>query len=213
MRSLVILAPILIVATDSTAPKSSRSTFAKADEGKLPAGWTAARTGKGEGSVWKVVADASTPSQSGYALAQTAEGPPRLFNLCLQDDSRFLNGEISVRFKVVDGKVDQGGGVCWRVQDANNYYVARYSPLERDFRLYQVVDGLRFPLATEQVSLTDSPWHTLSIRHQGDRVECLLDGRRYLEATDVKIKEAGRVGLWTRADARTHFDELIVTPK
>src|SRR5262245_42590330 len=105
-------------------------TFGKDDTGKLPRGWTAARTGKGEGSVWKVVADESAPSKKGHVLAQTAEGPNAFFNLCVLDDSKYTDLEATVSFKPVRGEKDQGGGLVWRYQDANNYYVARFNPLE-----------------------------------------------------------------------------------
>src|SRR5206468_1311132 len=97
--------------------------------GKLPPGWTAAKTGQGEGSVWKVVEDSSAPSGS-KVLAQTAAGPGALFNLCVADGTSLQNLELSVAFKAVQGKADQGGGLVWRYSDANNYYIARFNPLE-----------------------------------------------------------------------------------
>ena len=98
-------------------------TFDKADVGKVPAGWKADKTGTGDGSVWQVTPDASAPSKSGYVLAQTAEGPSRLFNLCVVEDSRYTDLELHVAFKALKGKEDQGGGLVWRYQDANNYYL------------------------------------------------------------------------------------------
>src|SRR5262249_40686284 len=109
-------------------------TFGKDDVGKVPSGWTAGKTGKGEGSVWKVVEDNTAPSKKGYALAQTAEGPSPLFNLCVAEDTKYKDLEVSVAFKAVKGKIDQGGGIVWRYQDDNNYYVARMNPLESNYR-------------------------------------------------------------------------------
>ena len=88
--------------------------FSKDDVGKVPKGWKAEQTGKGEGSIWKVVADDTAPSKSGLALAQTAEGPNALFNLCVSDEPSLEDVEIMVSFKAVQGKNDQGGGVVWR---------------------------------------------------------------------------------------------------
>src|SRR6516162_474425 len=97
--------------------------FAKKDLGKVPAGWKSAQTHEGkDSSIWKVVADDTAPSKKGYVLAQTAESPNRVFNLCVLDDSRFKAGEISVAFKAIRGENDQGGGIVWRYRDANNYY-------------------------------------------------------------------------------------------
>jgi hypothetical protein len=101
-------------------PKEMKVTFDKKDEGKVPPGWKADKTGKGEGSVWKVVADDTAPSKSGFALAQTAKGPSALFNLCVAEDTRLRDVEVSVAFKAVAGEHDQGGGIVWRYQDANN---------------------------------------------------------------------------------------------
>src|SRR5690349_19451576 len=109
--------------------KAVTVTFGKADAGKLPAGWTAAQTGKGK-SEWKVVADDTAPGKTGYALAQTTADKGATFNLCVAAEPVLKDVELSVSFKAVKGESDQGGGVVWRYQDANNYYVARMNPLE-----------------------------------------------------------------------------------
>src|SRR5262245_52162564 len=85
--------------------------FGKDDLGKVPAGWKADRTGKGEGSVWKVTADETAPSKTGHVLAQTAEGPNSLFNLCVAEDTSYRDVDVSVAFKAVRGRKDQGGGL------------------------------------------------------------------------------------------------------
>src|SRR5438132_10747018 len=147
--SKLALAAVLLLGSATLADdKAMTLTFSKNDTGKLPKGWTAAKTGEGEGSVWKVVADDSAPSKSGFVLAQTAEGPNALFNLCIADDTKFLDGEVSVAFKAMKGKLDKGGGVVWRYQDADNYYICRMNPLEDNFRVYKVVAGKRVQLAT-----------------------------------------------------------------
>jgi hypothetical protein len=193
-------------------PKLMRWDFEDAASGSLPQGWSAAQTGQGEGSVWKIVDDESAP-KGPKVLAQTANGPGPLFNLCVADESNFVDGEIAVSFKAVRGKIDQGGGIVWRYADANNYYIARMNPLENNFRLYKVVNGQRSQLATKEGVTTTGEWHTLSIRQAGDQIECLLDGNKQMEAKDGTFKKAGKVGLWTKADAQTNFDELVVSPR
>ena len=188
--------------------------FAKDDAGRLPKGWTAAKTGSGAGSVWKVVADETAPTKKGHVLAQTAAGPGPLFNLCVADDTNFKDVEVSVAFKAVKGKIDQGGGIVWRYQDADNYYIARFNPLEDNYRVYKVVGGKRIQLATkENLTAKAGEWHTLSIKMVGDQIECFLDGKKHLEAKDDAIAKAGKVGLWTKADAQTWFDDLKITEK
>lgn len=209
MPLLSWVAVCVLTATSFAADKTI--TFSKDDLGKVPKGWTAAQTGKGEGSVWKVIEDKTAPSKSGFALAQTAEGPGPLFNLCIADDTRFKDVEISVAFKAVKGEKDQGGGVVWRYQDANNYYIARYNPLEDNFRVYKIVDGKRNQLATkEELKAAAGEWHTLRITMIGDAIACFLNGRKHLEAKDGAFAMAGKVGLWTKADAQTSFDQFIV---
>lgn len=197
----------VLMAADS-APKVR---FTKDGLGKLPSGWKAAKTGKGEGSVWKIAGDDSAPSKSGFVLAQTAESPRGLFNLCVADDGRFKDVEVQVAFKAVRGKIDQGGGIVWRYQDANNYYVARMNPLEDNYRVYKVVAGKRTQLGTkEDLKIPAGEWHVLKIKQAGEQIECWLDGKKYLDAKDDTFAKAGKIGLWTKADAQTYFDDLQV---
>ena len=206
---------VLVAAAGVAAEEKSRTfPFAKADLGRVPAGWKAERTGKGEGSVWKVVEDPTAPSKSGYALAQTAESPGPLFNLCVAEGTEVKDVEVSVSFKAVKGKVDQGGGVVWRYQDADNYYVARMNPLEDNYRVYHVVGGKRTQIATKEgLKVPTGEWHTLKVTMAGGRIECYLDGKKEIEFTDSTIPKAGRIGLWTKADAQTHFDDFKVGGK
>jgi hypothetical protein len=176
--------------------------------GQLPPDWMAAKTGEGPGSVWKVVEDATAPS-AGKALAQTsAEGPKPLFNLCVAKKTKFRDLELTVAFKSVAGKIDQGGGLVWRYADAKNYYVARMNPLEHNYRVYKVVAGKRTQLATADLKIDASKWHTLRVSHKGNQIQCYFDGKRHLDVKDDTFPKAGKVGLWTKADAQTHFADF-----
>lgn len=213
MRALIWGTVCLLAATalaGAAEPKVWKLT--RDSLGNVPAGWVAAKTGSGEGSVWSVVADNTAPSKSGLVLAQTAAGPSALFNLCVMQDGSYKDVELRVSFKAVKGDKDQGGGFVWRYQDANNYYVARFNPLEDNYRFYHVIDGKRTQLVTkEEIKIPTGTWHALAIKHVGDKIECLLDGKKELEATDKTIQKPGKVGLWTKADAQTHFDDFRVT--
>jgi hypothetical protein len=212
MRWLMILMILPLLATIlMAADKGPRGRFTKDDVGKVPAGWKAEKTGKGEGSVWKVVADESAPSKSGLVLAQTAESPRALFNLCVAEDGRFKDVEVRVAFKAVRGKLDQGGGIVWRYQDTNNYYLARMNPLETNYRVYKVVAGKRIQLGTkEDLKIPAGEWHVLKIKQTSDQIQCWLDGEKYLDVKDDTITKAGKIGLGTKADAQTYFDDLQV---
>jgi hypothetical protein len=134
-----------------------------------------------------------------------------MFNLCVADGPEARDVEVRVAFKAVEGKRDQGGGIVWRYQDPNNYYVARMNPLEDNYRVYKVVAGKRTQLETrEGLKVPAGEWHTLKVRQAGDHIECSLDGRKQLEARDGTFSRAGKVGLWTKSDARTRFDGFRV---
>jgi 3-keto-disaccharide hydrolase len=207
----VVLAGVLAAPVQAGEGKARTFRFGKGDVGKVPAGWKAAQTHEGKGSVWKVAADDTAPSKSGLVLAQTAESPSAVFNLCVATDTSYKDVEVRVAFKAVRGKKDQGGGIVWRYQDANNYYVARMNPLEDNYRVYTVVNGKRTQLQTKEgLKVPAGEWHTLMVKMQGDRIECFLDGTKHLDVKDNTFPQAGKIGLWTKADAQTQFDDLRV---
>jgi hypothetical protein len=210
MQIFALLFSAFLFADEPAAPAI---TFADDKVGELPPGWAAAHTGKGTGSVWKIVEDRTAPGGR-HALAQTSDqGRGAFFNLCVLKDGRWQDVDLTVSFKAVAGKIDQGGGLVWRYQDADNYYVARMNPLEDNFRLYKVVAGKRSQLATADVTAAAGKWHTLRVVHQGKHVRCYLNGKLYLEADDATIPATGQVGLWTKADAQTSFGGLrVATP-
>lgn len=179
--------------------------FDVAAVGSLPAGWTAAKTGTGDGSVWKIQEDATAPLGKKVLTQTSSAGPSPLFNLCIANEAQLLDVVLTVSLKALSGKVDQGGGPIWRFQDENNYYVARVNPLENNFRLYKVLDGKRIQLATVDVETATGKWHTIRVEHQGDRIRCSCNGGPMLEASDNSISRAGRIGFWTKADAVTSF--------
>jgi hypothetical protein len=208
---LALLMPWCVPTIAAAQDKVREFHFSKNDVDKMPAGWKAERTGKGEGSVWKVVKDSTAPSKGSYVLAQTAAGPSSLFNLCVAENTTYQDVEVSAAFKANHGERDQGGGIVWRYQDANNYYVARMNPLEDNFRVYKVVAGKRSAeFQDAETKIPKGEWHTLKIRMVGDHIQCFLDGKKYLDVKDSSITKAGKVGLWTKADARTSFDQFAV---
>jgi hypothetical protein len=158
---------------------------------------------------WKIVADGSAPSKPNV-FAQIAKNERPVFNVALAPDTSYANLDISVQLKSIAGQIDQGGGVVWRARDAKNYYIARYNPLEDNYRVYKVEEGRRTQLGTAEVKRSEG-WHTLRVTMNGDHIECLYDGKKYLDISDSTFKSAGMIGLWSKADAQTHFDDLIVS--
>lgn len=158
---------------------------------------------------WKVVADRSAPTTPNV-LAQLAKNERPIFNVALASDINYANVDMTVRFKAIAGVIDQGGGVVWRARDSKNYYIARYNPLENNYRVYKVEAGRRMQLGTSEIKGSEG-WHTLRITMNGDHIECFYDSKKYLDVNDSTFKEAGKIGLWTKADAQTHFDDLTVS--
>ena len=131
--------------------------------------------------------------------------------MIINENETYDDLELSVKFKGVKGKEDQGGGPVWRYQDANNYYIARANPLENNFRVYKVVDGNRLQMDSARLKVTTNEWHTIKIIARNDHIQCYYNGRPYLEVTDDAFQK-GKIGLWTKADAVTYFDDLKVGP-
>ncbi|MFT5286905.1 MAG: hypothetical protein ACI8TQ_003080 [Planctomycetota bacterium] len=153
---------------------------------------------------WEVVRDSSAPNDE-QVFAQVAQNEKSVFNVTFADNLNAKDGCISVHLRAVSGVIDQGGGVVWRAYDENNYYVARFNPLEDNYRVYYIKDGERVTLASATVSLEPTAWHSLRVVMRGEHIECYLNGTKYLDVHDSTFQEPGKVGLWTKADAQTNF--------
>lgn len=185
--------------------------FEDVQVGSLPQDWNVEGTRqRGPLATWEVTSD---ESERVLTLTHPNHDSDGTFNLCWTDKVSFKNGELSLRLRPNTGEVDQGGGPIWRVKDNDNYYVCRANPLESNFRVYYVKDGNRKQLASATVTITAGEWHVISVTHENDHIQCSLDGKKLLDVTDSTFPEAGGVGLWTKADAASSFDNLKVDAK
>jgi hypothetical protein len=150
------------------------------------------------------------PDKHLNVLAQLANNSASAFNLALVNGTTYKDLDLSVQMKPFAGAEDQGGGLVWRAKDAKNYYVARYNPLEDNYRVYKVESGRRTQLGNADIKHSDG-WHTLRVTMKGDHIEAYWDGKKYLDLKDATFSDAGEIGLWTKADAQTHFDNLTVS--
>ena len=207
MKKILIVLALVVLSTGVFAQQTNNTwTFDNDQPGQIAGGFT------NEMGEWKVVADASAPSKPNV-LAQMAKSSSSTFNLALLGNLQFKDVDVSVQMKSVAGKTDQGGGLVWRARDAGNYYIVRYNPLEDNFRLYRVVKGSRSaPLQDIAIKHADG-WRELRVIMIGERIECYYDGKKYMEFRDATFKEVGKIGLWTKADAQTRFDDLKVSGK
>jgi len=189
------------------------SNFDSDPAGKLPARFRSVLTGQGTPGTWVVKEDATAPSKPNVLAQTSTDTTDYRFPLAILEEGSFKDLDLSVKFKAVGGKVDQAGGLIFRVQDANNYYVVRANALEDNYRLYPVVAGRRRQFAGVNLKVTSNQWHTLRVVAAGNRFQCYYDGELKIDATDNTFPNAGKVGLWTKADSVTHFDDLEVSPR
>jgi len=129
--------------------------------------------------------------------------------------------DVSVRFRPVSGRVDQAAGLVWRFQDENNYYIVRANALEDNVVLYKVQNGNRTDLPLKgagrtygkAVEVPAGQWSSLRVVAAGNRFEVFFNGSRLYEVEDTTFAQPGRIGVWTKADSITHFDDLTVVTK
>lgn len=175
--------------------------------GSLPAGWTAGVTGRGAPK-WAVEADSTAPSAPNV-LKQSGSGT---FPWCVMNGVSLSDGFVEVRFKSVSGREDQAGGVVWRWKDADNYYVARANALEDNVSLYYTENGSRKTLKYVDAPVPPKVWHRLRVEFSGRRISVALNGKTYIEYEDSHISGPGAVGVWTKADSVTAFDDFSYGP-
>ena len=178
-------------------------TFDNSKTGAAPPGWTATQTGSGSAK-WSVEKDDSAPSKPNV-LKQNGEAT---FPVCIKNDTNLKDGFVEVKFKPVAGKEDQAGGVIWRVQDANNYYISRANALEDNVTIYHTINGKRVAFKSINTKVTSGAWHTLRVDFAGNKFTVTFDGNKVIDATDESFANGGKVGVWTKADSVTVFDDF-----
>jgi Domain of Unknown Function (DUF1080) len=179
--------------------------------GGAPKGWTATMTGKGDPK-WTVEQDQTAPSKS-KILKQSGQAT---YPLLLRENTSIKDGFIEVKFKAIAGSEDRAAGLVWRARDANNYYVVRANALEDNVVLYKTVNGTRSALDIVgrkggygiNVAVPANQWHGLRIDFSGNRFRVLYNGKQLFEVEDSTFSSPGKVGLWTKADSVTLFDEI-----
>jgi len=180
--------------------------------GAAPKGWTATRTGKGDPK-WTVEQDQTAPSK----LKVVKQSGQATYPLLLKDDTNIKDGFIEAKFKTIAGSEDRAAGLVWRARDANNYYVVRANALEDNVVVYKTVNGVRSALDIVgrkggygvSVSVPANQWLGLRVDFKGSRFRVLYNGKQLFDVEDSTFSDAGKVGLWTKADSVTVFDQII----
>ncbi|MBF8275285.1 MAG: hypothetical protein HW390_358 [Candidatus Brocadiaceae bacterium] len=174
-----------------------------------PPGFQSAFTGKGEPGLWVVKKIENAPSADNVVVQTKLDITDYRFPLLILDGVSYKDIMVSVRFLAVSGKTDQAGGLAFRYKDNNNYYVLRANALENNVRLYIVINGNRKQIAGKNTKVTPGEWHLLKVICKANKIQCFFDNALVIEATDG-VFNSGSVGLWTKADSYTFFDDLVM---
>ena len=201
MRTALI---ITVISMTTTFAQAATDNFDDAKPGTLPAGWSAGVTGPGTPR-WAVEADATSPSRP-HVLKQSGKGT---FPWCVKKDASLADGYVEVKFKPLTGTEDQAGGLVWRWKDGNTYYVARANALENNVSLYYTQNGRRITLKYVGAPVARNTWHTLRVEFFEKKIRVVLDGKPYIDMEDGHITGGGAVGVWTKADSVTLFDDFV----
>lgn len=172
--------------------------------GQLPEEWLPGLTGKGMPH-WLVEADVTAPSQPNVLL-QSGNGT---FPWCVRRNTALVDGFVEVKFKPIAGKEDQAGGLMWRWKDGDNYYVARANALEDNVSLYYTQQGRRITIKYVNAPVAKNNWHKLRVEFQDVQIRVFLNDKLYIQTEDAHIAGAGSIGVWTKADSVTAFDDFI----
>jgi hypothetical protein len=219
MKTLLFLLRIALGASTAYAAATLTLDFEAFELGGPPVGFSTALTGGGGPVSWVIQQDATAPS-GGKVLVQTsADATSYRFPLCVYDNFTAQDVEVSVKFKPISGKVDQAAGLVWRYKDKDNYYIVRANALEDNVVLYKVENGKRTDLKPldaglfaygKKVKVPKAQWSELRVVAKGNRFAVSLNGEDLLAVEDETFTGAGKVGLWTKADSVTYFDELKI---
>ena len=185
--------------------------------GEVPKGWSVAMTHQGGAPKWEVLAEPTAPRKSKVLAQTSSDATGGRFPLCIYDNSNLKDGEVSVAFKAVSGRVDQGAGLVWRYRDSGNYYITRANALENNVVLYKVENGVRRSLAPKGTPsdtygvrrrIPSGVWSTLRVSFSGSQFTVYLNGEKVFDVEDTTFTGAGKVGLWTKADSVIYFDNF-----
>lgn len=198
--------------------QTRRVDFTADAVGRPPGGFEFGHTASvGRPGRWVVQADGGN-----HVLAQLdADRTGARFPVAVLADVEAADVDLSVRFKPVSGQVDRAAGLVWRYQDENNYYIVRANALENNVVLYKVQNGRRTDLAVKGAGRTygepskvpSGEWGTLRLVARGPLFEVYHNGTKLYEVEDTTFTQAGKAGVWTKADSVTYFDDLTVMAK
>lgn len=195
-------------AEDAKAPVAEN--FDKDTVGNAPEGFSFARTGKGPEGTWVIQKADDAPSAPNVLVQTSTDDTDVRFPVAVRNEGTWKDLAVSVKFKAISGQTDEAGGVVFRYQDANNYYLVRANALEDNIRIYSVKDGERRQFESKSLKVPPAKWHTIKVEAKGSHFTVWFDGQEAFQADDKTFDATGKVGVWTKADSVTQFDDLTV---
>lgn len=219
MRTLVVM---IVTLGAACACFAQTINFDKDAPGAMPSGWTAAMTHKGGAPRWEIIKDDSAPSKPNVFAQVSKDATGGRFPLAVYDKASVKDGTLSVKFKAISGSADQAAGLIWRYKDPDNYYIVRANALEDNVVLYKVENGQRISLAPKgspsksygvKHHVPKQTWSTLSVSFQANKFTVSFDGQKLFDVENSTFTAGGKVGLWTKADSVTYFDDFTVEGK
>ncbi len=220
MKALYACVPLALLG--AVVAPAETINFENAKPGALPPGWTSAMTHNGGAPRWEVRADDTAPSKPNVLAQLSDNRTSGRFPLAIYDKVSVKDGEVSVKCKPISGRVDQACGLVWRYRDTNNYYIVRSNALENNIVLYKVENGERKSIAPKGTAsrtygvkhpVPKAAWSEMRVSFSGARIAVAFNGKQVLEAEDNTFGDAGKVGLWTKADSVTYFDDFALTQR
>lgn len=214
----VLFVLVLLGATLIVHGATRKVDFSDDTVGQPPKGFEFGHTAKtGAPGKWVIQAEGANK----YLVQADPDSTRSRFPVAVLSDVSAADLDLSVRFKPVSGRVDQAAGLVWRYRDQDNYYIVRANALEDNVVLYKVENGKRIdlPLKGEgrtygkKVDVPAGRWSTLRVIATGPLFEVYSNGTKLYEVEDGTFTQAGKVGVWTKADSVTQFDDLTVVTK
>ncbi|MBX9926710.1 MAG: hypothetical protein K2Y05_10150 [Hyphomicrobiaceae bacterium] len=210
---------IALITVAIAVPAGAAETFTFDDQGPEtpPAGFTEAVTGDGGPAIWRI--RKAPGEQRGNVLVQTSAEPiDARFPLLINDTLTTADVDLAVRFQVLSGAIDQAAGLVWRYRDPANYYLVRATALEDNVVLYKVENGRRSVVprlgqgspSGHKAAVIKGAWNILTVKVRGTRFSVGLNGKALYEVEDATFVTPGKVGLWTKSDSVTMFDDFYV---
>jgi hypothetical protein len=205
--------PAPTTAVTPPAPVESKTWSFDADPtGKPAPGLKISQTGElvTPPATWEVTTDDDAPSAPNVFGVTKTTGTNKTYNVALFEGSSYRDFSATVHMRALSGENNKGGGIVFRAKGDADYYVARWNPVESNFRLYVLVGGARVDITSVRLELEPTGWHSLKVVVKGDHFECFVDDRSVATALDKTLPDAGMIGLWAKGDAATVFDDLVV---